>query len=243
MMRNDPDPEHLLDLFADRDAVDYATLVSHAGVASRTLDRRLSTLIAEGMLYRWARGTYSRRPPEPGLGPEGEELLELLRESDADAHLTGFDVLLRYAHQFAYDYTHLVCCHPPHLSGLADELAQQDWLLIPAGRHAHLGGSRKRTAILRRQTHDERRYPVRNHLALPEKAWVDLLREVRRSRLGFDYGELGRVLRSMESSGVPLGKLRTYARNVGYLAWVDAAIGDCAPACIEQAQLAAGYAA
>ncbi|HVA19329.1 MAG TPA: hypothetical protein VMU55_04065, partial [Solirubrobacteraceae bacterium] len=186
---------------------------------------------------------YSRRPLEPELNAEGGELLVLLRDCDADAHLTGFDVLARYAHQFAYGYTHLVYCHPPHISGLASELADRDWQLLPAGRHVHLGGPRERTVIVRGQTHDERRYPVRDHLALPEKAWVDLLREVRRSRLGLDYGELGRILRSMERAGVPLGKLRTYARNTGYLTWMDAAFGDREPAGIEQAQLAAGYAA
>ncbi len=97
--------------------------------------------------------------------------------------------------------------------------------------------------VVRGQTHDERRYPVRDHLALPEKAWVDLLREVRRSKLGFDYGELGRILRSLERAGVPLLRLRTYARNVGYTEWVDAALGDRPPNTVEQAQLAAGYAA
>lgn len=100
---------------------------------------------------------------------------------------------------------------------------------------------RQRTVILRGQTHDERRYPVRDHLAMPEKAWVDLLREVRRSRLGLDYGELGRILRSLERAGVPLDRLRTYARTVGYRAWVDAALGDRDPDNLEQAQLAAGY--
>lgn len=84
---------------------------------------------------------------------------------------------------------------------------------------------------------------MRDHLALPEKAWVDLLREVRRSHLGFDYGELGRILRALERAGVPLHKLRTYARSLGYLEWVDAALGSREPAGVEQAQLAAGYAA
>lgn len=233
----------LLELIGDRDAVDYATIVRDAGMPPRTLDRQLSALVTEGTLFRWARGVYSRRPLEPELNVEGGELLMLLRDSDADAHLTGFDVLARYAHQFAYGYTHLVYCHPPHISGLANELSGEDWQLLPAGRHAHLGGPRERTVIVRGQTHDERRYPVRDHLALPEKAWVDLLREVRRSHLGSDYGELGRILHSMERTGVPLGKLRTYARNVGYLAWVEATVGERAPAGIEQAQLAAGYAA
>ncbi len=233
----------LLELFRDRDAVDYATLVQRAGIPPRTLDRQLSALLADHVLFRWARGVYSLRPVEPQLNSEGEELLGLVRDSDADAHLTGFDVLAPYAHQFVYGYTHLVYCHPPHLSGLASELWAADWLLLPAGRHVHLGGPRERTVIVRGQTHDERRYPVRDQLALPEKGWVDLLREVRRSRLGVDYGELGRILRSMERTGVPIDRLRTYARSVGYLAWVDTALGKRSPTNIEQGQLAAGYAA
>jgi len=239
----DPALVRLLELFRDRDAVDYATLVQQAEVPPRTLDRQLSALLADHLLFRWARGVYSRRPVGPELNSEGEELLMLLRNSDADAHLTGFDVLAPYAHQFVYAYTHLVYCHPPHVSGLASELSAAEWLLLPAGRHVHLGGPRERTVIVRGQTHNERRYPVRDHLALPEKAWVDLLREVRRSRLGLDYGELGRILRSMERAGIPIDRLRTYARSVGYLAWVEAALGERLPTNVEQSQLAAGYAA
>jgi hypothetical protein len=234
---------HVLDLFQDSDAVDYATLLDRAGVSPRTLDRQLSALLADGLLFRRTRGVYSRRPPEPQLNADGQQLLGLLRESDADAHLTGFDVLAPYAHQFSYGYSHLVYCHPPHVSGLTGELATDGWLVLPAGLDIHPGGGQERVVIVRGQTHDERRYPVRDHLALPEKAWVDLLREVRRSHLGFDYGELGRILRSLERAGVPLDKLRTYARNVGYLAWVDAALGQRSPDNVAQRQLAAGYAA
>lgn len=233
----------ILALFADRDALDYPTLLEQTGLPARTLARDLKELLAAGALHRWARGLYSRRSLEPTLNVEGAELLAILRESDADAHLTGFDVLTPYAHQFTYGYTHLVYCHPPHLSGLAADLAAGDWLLLPAGRHVHLGDARERTVILRGQTHDERRYPVRDHLALPEKAWVDLLREVRRSRLAFDYGELGRILRALQRAGVPLDKLRTYARDAGYLEWVDTATGGRPPSNLEQRQLAAGYAA
>lgn len=233
----------VLDLFQGRDAVDYATLLEYAGVSARTLDRRLSAMLADGLLFRRSRGVYSRRPPGPQLNADAQQLLDLLRESDAEAHLTGFDVLAPYAHQFAYDYSHLVYCHPPHVSGLASELVANHWLMVPAGLGIHPRYDHERVVIVRGQTHDERRYPVRDHLALPEKAWVDLLREVRRSHLSFDYGELGRVLRSLERAGVPLEKLRTYARNLGYLEWVDTALGARPLANTEQAQLAAGYAA
>jgi hypothetical protein len=233
----------LLEVFRDRSAVDYATLTAEIDVSPRTLDRQLGVLLAEGRLFRRSHGVYSRRPPEPGLNPEGVELLALLRGSDADAHLTGFDVLAPYAHQFAHGYEHLVYCHPPHASGLTSELSDAHWLVLPAGRHARLSGTPERTVVLRGQAHDARRYPVRDHVALPEKAWVDLLREVRRSQLAFDYGELGRILRSLERAGTPLARLRTYARSVGYHAWVQAALGEREPASGEQAQLAAGYAA
>ena len=72
---------------------------------------------------------------------------------------------------------------------------------------------------------------------------MDLVREVRRSRLGVDYGELGRILRSMERTGVPIDRLRTYARSVGYLAWVQSALGERVATNVEQSQLVAGYAA
>lgn len=238
------DPKlRLLGLFDRREAVEYQTLLAEAGVPPRTLDRQLRSLLDQGSLYRWARGLYSRRPLEPDLNADGMALLSILRDGDADAHLTGFDVLARYAHQFAYGYTHLVYCHPPHMSGLIRELSEEEFVLLPAGRHVHLGRSVEHTVIVRAQTYDPRRYPVRDHLALPEKAWVDLLREVRRSRIGFDYGELGRILHSMERAGVPLAKLQTYARNVGYSGWVEVALGQRSAQNAEQAQLASGYAA
>lgn len=144
----------LLALFDDRDAVDYAALLSRAGVPARTLDRQLNSLLADGRLFRRSRGVYSRRPLDLQLNPEGEQLLSLLRDSDAEAHLTGFDVLAPYAHQFAYRYSHLVYCHPPHISGLATELVAHDWFVLPAGMDVHSGGGEERIVVVRGQTHD-----------------------------------------------------------------------------------------
>lgn len=234
----------LLALFDRREAVDYETLLAEAGIPSRTLDRELRRLVDNRSLHRWSRGLYSRRPLDPDLNPDAMALLSILRDGDADAHLTGFDLLARYAHQFTYGYAHLVYCHPPHVSGLIRALsAEEEWLLLPAGRNVRLGGPIEHTVIVRAQTHDPRRYPVRDHLALPEKAWVDLLREVRRSQIGFDYGELGRILRSMERAGVPFAKLRTYARSVGYDGWVEVALGQRSPQNANENQLASGYTA
>jgi hypothetical protein len=80
-------------------------------------------------------------------------------------------------------------------------------------------------------------------VATPEKAWIDLLRETRRSQLPIDYGELGRLLRAMTEYDVNQRALVSYARRIGYLQWLRAATGQRPPARVEQRQLAAGYAA
>jgi hypothetical protein len=70
---------------------------------------------------------------------------------------------------------------------------------------------------------------VQGAIATPEKAWVDLLRETRRSAVPFDYGELGRLLRAMSDQTLNLRALRSYAARLGYQHWLAAAIGQRPP--------------
>ena len=63
-------------------------------------------------------------------------------------------------------------------------------------------------------------------IATPEKAWVDLLRETRRSAAPFDYGELGRLLRALSEQTLNLRALRSYAARLGYQDWLAAPIGQ-----------------
>ncbi len=197
----------LLAAFDGRDAVDYTTLVGQLDASPRTIRRHLQRLVAAGALHRIGHGVYDRKLYEPTLNPEAQELWAQLQASDADAHITGFDLLAGFAHQFVYDYLHLVYCHPPHLSGLASELSGSGWSVLPAGPMRRFATESERSVVLRGQTHEEGRYPVENHLARPEKAWVDLLREARRSKLAFDFGELGRILAAMERAGARQGTL------------------------------------
>ena len=162
---------------------------------------------------------------------------------DAEAHLSGYDVLAGFAHQFAFDYPHLVCCHPPHIDGLAAALASRRFVVLAAGGGALRGPLAPRTVLLRGQPPIRWRTLVQGSLATPEKAWVDLLRETRRSQLPIDYGELGRLLRAMTDYGINRRALSSYARRVGYLQWLQAATGERQPAGAQQRQLAAGYAA
>ncbi len=115
--------------------------------------------------------------------------------------------------------------------------------MLAAGGGALRGLLAPRTVLLRGQPPIRRHTLVRGSLATPEKAWVDLLRETRRSQLPIDYGELGRLLRAMTDHGINRRALSSYAQRVGYLQWLQAATGERQPAGAQQRQLAAGYAA
>jgi len=97
--------------------------------------------------------------------------------------------------------------------------------------------------LIRLQPFIARRTLVRGALATPEKAWVDLLRETRRSDAPFDYGELGRLLRAMTDQGINQRALSSYTQRIGYTEWLAATTGARPPDGRAQVQLAEGYAA
>jgi hypothetical protein len=135
-----------------------------------------------------------------------------------------------------------VCCPAPHAEGVAAALIARRFVVIAAGPGALRGPLMPRTVLLRRQPLIAQRTLVRGVLATPEKAWVDLLRETRRSDAPFDYGELGRLLRAMTDHGINQRALSSYARRVGYADCLAATIGARPPDGGAQVQLEAGYA-
>jgi DNA-binding IclR family transcriptional regulator len=224
-------------------AASTADLRSELGLSERTLYRLLGKLVAEGSLFRDGKSRYTVRPPAASVSGEALQIVRVIEHVDAEAHLSGYDVLAGFAHQFAFDSPHLVCCHSPHLDGLAAALASKRFVVLAAGGGVLRGPLAPRTVLLRGQPPIRRRTLVHGSLATPEKAWVDLLRETRRSGLPIDYGELGRLLRAMIDHGINRRALFSYARRVGYLQWLGAATGERQPAGAQQRRLAAGYAA
>ncbi len=174
---------------------------------------------------------------------EQQYFVRVIERLDADAHLSGYDVLAGFGHQFVYEYPHLVCCHPPHAAGVAGALASSGFLVLPAGPGALRGPAMPRTVLLRRQPLIGSRALVHGVVATTAKAWVDLLRETRRSEMPFDYGELGHLLQAMSDRQINTRALRGYARRIGYEDWLLAATGERPPDGPAQIQLAAGYAA
>jgi hypothetical protein len=235
--------DNLMQLIEGREVVTMSSLRQLLGVSERTMQRRLRGLVDAGVLRPVGHGRYSRSGAAGDLGEEAAELVGIIDELDADAHLTGYDILVGYAHQFVYQYPHLIYCHPPHLSGLTSALTEAGWRVLPAGSTARRVPLTERTVIVRAQPQTQVGYPIDGHLARPEKAWVDLLREVRRSGIPFDYEELGRILRAIERAGGGGDVLTGYARRAGYLDSVRAARGEVPPTTTAQRQLAGGYAA
>ena len=224
-------------------AASIVELRAELGLSERTLHRGLSRLIAAGTVFRVSRDRYSDSPGADAPTGEAKKIVRIIRRLDADAHLSGYDVLAGFAHQFVYEYPHIVCCHPSHADGVAGALARGGFVVLPAGPGALRGPSMSRTVLLRRQPLIGSRTLVQGALATPEKAWVDLLRETRRSEMPFDYGELGRLLQAMTDQQINTRALRGYARRVGYADWLLAATGEQPPHGAAQVQLAAGYAA
>lgn len=226
------------------DAVTVAQLRDKLGLSERTLQRALSRLVATGEISRLSRDRYADRAPgtSPSSAP-AREIVRVIERLDADAHLSGYDVLAGFTHQFVFDYPHLVCCHPSHADGLAPALAKKKFVVLPAGPGAAIDAAVQKTVLLRRQPAIHSRTLVKGALATPEKAWVDLLRETRRSAAPFDYGELGRLLRAMSEQTLNLRALRSYAARLGYQDWLAATIGQRPPTGPAQRRLAAGYAA
>ncbi|MGH2879238.1 MAG: helix-turn-helix transcriptional regulator [Solirubrobacteraceae bacterium] len=224
--------------------VTVAQLRDKLGLSERTLQRALSRLVASGEISRLSRDRYADRTSGVSLSSApAREIVRVIKHLEADAHLSGYDVLAGFTHQFVFDYPHLVCCHPSHADGVAAALAKKKFVVLPAGPGAAIDAALQKTVLLRRQPAIHSRTLVQGTIATPEKAWVDLLRETRRSAAPFDYGELGRLLGAMSEQTLNFRALRSYAARLGYQDWLAAAIGQRPPNGAAQRRLAAGYAA
>jgi DNA-binding MarR family transcriptional regulator len=193
------------------------------GWAERTLYRHLAGLVDSGQVVRHGHGQYALAAAESLPLPEtGREIVGVLADAGVEAHITAFDVLARFAHQFVYAYPHVVYAEPYAVSETARALADAGFVVVPAGRQAGVEvGDLSRVIVLRGQGEAARRYGVIGHVASPEKAWIDLLRETRRSDLPFDLGEVGRILGALKQSGCDESHLRRYAKRMRYDAWLD----------------------
>lgn len=199
-------------------------------VAPNTVRARLAELTQEGSLTKIAQGLWQLPPSQLSLPDPSRRTLELLQATGLDAHLTGLAPLLPYTHQFVRQFPQLVYADPQAIDVVEDELAASGFIVarLGAGREAPVGDDLSNLVLLRKQS-DPAQYGFRGHLATPEKAWVDLLRETHRGNLPMQFMEIGAILRNLFEGSINAKRLRNYARRMGYQAWIDRALGE-APA-------------
>ena len=194
------------------------------GSTKNTVRKHLQPLIDTGVVRTVGHGRYRLVGASPLTSDSGKALLSVLEDGDYDAHLTGFDVLVPYAHQFVFAYPHLINADPAVFDALAYELADDGFVVRGAGRGPALATSDASLVVVLRRQPNARQYRVHAHLAPPEKAWVDTLRETLRGNLELSHLELGRILRNLLDSGADVRYLRRYARQLGYLDCVEQTI-------------------
>jgi len=216
------------------------------GVSQATVARHLARMVDEGRLVHSSHGEYALPGAEGSLAPETRELVAAVRESGAEAHVTGFDVIGSYSHQFVRSYPHLVYADPDALTDVAFALGEAGFWSLPANAAAkHLRTPMPERFVLLRGQPPARmeRFGVRGPIAPMEKAWLDLLREVRAGIFPASLADLGAVLASMVRAKADVRRLRSWAREMGLRDHVDAVLEPDAvapEANLELRELAAG---
>jgi hypothetical protein len=214
------------------------------GVHRDTLLRHLKRLVTDGLVEPAGRGEYQLARRHLGLGQDASRLVEVLETGGLPAHLTGFDVLAPHAHQFVFQAPSLVYAEPFGLDSVEFELAANDFVVQRAEGGARVNAPQSSKLVVLRKQPDAERYRVHGYVAPAEKAWVDAVREAHRGTVPLQFMELGRILRSLVDGGADVRFLRHYARQLGYLDRVEAAIdGADSGAPRELQALRAGYAA
>lgn len=225
MPRTSISPEQVQDVLRSSGGrASMGDLTRALGVHRDTVRKHLEQLIARAEVQPVGHGQYQLAGGVTVGTEQGNEILRALDELGFDAHLTGFDLLTPYAHQFVFQFPHLVYTEPSAREGVAFELARRGFVIADAGLGAKVTSPELSNLVIARTQPNAEQYGVRWHLASIEKAWVDTLRETIRGNLPFEYMELGRILRTMLDSGADARRLRTYARRLGYLDRVEAAL-------------------
>ncbi|MDA0179945.1 hypothetical protein OJ997_06540 [Solirubrobacter phytolaccae] len=204
-----------------------ATLVREVDASSATVARHLARMVDEGRLVHAGHGEYALPGAEAFLPEEIQELVAALRESGAEAHLTGLDVIGSHSHQFLRSYPHLVYADPDALAEVAFALSEAGFWSLPAGAASkRLQTPTPESFVLLRGQPPARmeRFGVRGPIAPMEKAWLDLLREVRAGTFPASLADLGAVLAAMVRAKADVPRLRSWAREMGLRDHVDAVL-------------------
>jgi hypothetical protein len=173
-------------------------IAAEFGRSRRQAERWLRPLRDSRALEQTAHGRYRIRaagePMRPILTNTGEQVWRLLVNAGVDAYLSGFDLIANRSHHHLMAFPHLVVAERGGAEDLAADIDAAG--LVPVvGYDLPAVADVDRIVIVREaRGRTVPIYQIRQHLAPPEVAWIDLYREVRRGVVALEPDELGRIL-------------------------------------------------
>lgn len=189
--------------------------------ASRAL-RRLSK---DGEVRAIGQGRFASAEPPRLLSDSGRQIHDTLGELGRPAHLTGYDLLRGLEHQVTLGAVpHLVYADGAALEEVGQTLALRGFTVAPAQVGAELAAADlDRVVLMRKQAAGlQRRLAVADYLASPEKAWLDLVREVERRSLPLAPYDIGRILgTALFLDIIDLVRLERVANQAGWWARIE----------------------
>lgn len=174
-------------------------LAERVGLPERTTRyqlHRLGSDLVDRYRHGWVRlGGQRRTPPVAITSDAGLRIWRLIRENRWSAYITGLDVLGGMTHHYVLSFPHVVVVEPEFGDELEDALSRNRFVVVRAGTALPRVSDVDRLVIVRRaRSWVAPVYQVRDHIAPPELAWIDLYREARSGTFPISGQELGRLL-------------------------------------------------
>jgi hypothetical protein len=174
-------------------------LSPHLGIPDRTLRYAVAGLVARGLVERPKRGVYriaDRRSQRkaPLATESGRRIWRVLADEDAAAYISGLDVIGGRAHQFIMGFPHMVVAQTGRAGDVDFALSRAGFAVRPMREVPLLGDADSVVLLSEGRGWIQPIYQVREHVAPPELAWLDLYRAARDGNYPIRGGELGRIL-------------------------------------------------
>lgn len=177
---------------------DLAEVQARWGIKPAAAWQRLRRAQEQGLVHRVSQGRYAVTVAgSHAMNRDAERVLAALRTvPNVRTALTGIDVLGGSLHYIPMRYPHLVLVERSGLARVQRALAAAKYLAVPSTAAGEVWDAAPTTpVVILRPTNTFRGVPEDSHTALPERAFLDLLLEVRHHRFPLPSDALARMLK------------------------------------------------
>ncbi len=186
------------------------------GLSASATRHRMLQLVDAGELMSLGRGAY--RVPGPAFDGTAQRVFQIISRAGANAHISGFHVLARFAPQVPISGLPILLLVDPADQDLVQlELARHALVSLPRAQAPAVRAPDRRSelVLIERQTAAvQARLGAISHIAPTEKAWVDLFRLIIDAEYPMSPFEAGRMLGAGIRAGViDRRRIRRVARH------------------------------